>query len=575
MGASSSVKPRVLIIGLDGATLDLLIPWASEGKLPQMARLLKNGAWGPLQSPIPPITPPSWTSFMTGMNPGKHGVFHFIEPQPGSYGMRYVNAGHRKARTIWRILSDAGLTVGVMNIPFTYPPEAVDGFLISGMDTPDESSDFVHPKTLRAELERVVGKINLDIRYLGYMSTDERRDAVLRQLAEIDEQRTRLALYLLEKHPADVMMFAYTSSDTGHHYFWQYMDPEHPFYDPVGAKKYGNAILEIYQRLDRSLGLFLDRVSDDTVVILVSDHGGGPVSDKVLYLNRFLANLGLLTYRTGGSLGTGAWFQRSLRSLYSILRGSLSSKQKSRLAKLFPALRRRLEASSTAFNQIDWSRTQAYCNEVLMSPPNIWINLKGDKPQGIVEPDRYDSLVDRIVEQLYALKDPRTGRPLIRKVYRRNEIYQGPYVKSAPDLTLSWWEKDSFVTKPSFPEDQSKPVVQIRSEGIREGSEWSGTHTLDGVLLLRGKPIQSGGPVKNGRMIDIAPTLLHLLGRPVPDDMDGRVLTEILDEKFLASHPVRFEKGQGGETPSGGETGYSDEDAEKIEKRLQGLGYID
>lgn len=575
MGASPSEKPRVLIIGLDGATLDLLVPWASEGKLPHIARLLKEGTWGPLQSPIPPITPPSWTSFMTGMNPGKHGVFHFIEPQPGSYGMRYINAGHRKARTIWRILSDAGLSVGVMNIPFTYPPETVNGFLISGMDTPDESSDFVYPKTLRAELERVVGKINLDIRYLGYMSTDERRDAVLKELAEIDEQRTRMAVYLLENHPADVMMFTYTSSDTAHHYFWQYMDPRHPFYDPVGAKKYGTAILQVYQRLDRAIGSFLERVSEETQVILVSDHGGGPVSDRILHLNRFLSNLGLLTYKTQGSIGGGAWLQRPVRYLYGLLRSSLSSKQKSRLAKLFPKLRRRLEASYTAFSQIDWSRTQAYCNEVLMSPPNIWINLKGDKPQGIVEPEQYDSLVGRIIDRLYELKDPRTGRQLIRKVYRREEIYQGPHLKSAPDLTLCWWEKESFVTKPSFPEDQAQPVVRIRSEGFQDGSEWSGTHTLDGILVLKGKVFQSGATVKDSRMIDMAPTLLHLLGLPVPEEMDGRVLTGALDEKFSASRPVQFQKSAGIDSRPEGDGGYSEEDAEKIEKRLQGLGYID
>jgi predicted AlkP superfamily phosphohydrolase/phosphomutase len=575
MGPSPSAKPRVLIIGLDGATLDLLVPWASEGKLPHIARLLKEGAWGPLQSPIPPITPPSWTTFMTGMNPGKHGVFHFIEPQPGSYEMRYINSSRRKARTIWRILSDAGLTVGVMNVPFTYPPEPVNGFMISGLDTPDENSDFVYPRDLRTELERVVGKISLDIRYLGFMSTDNRRDAVLRQLAEIDEQRTRLALYLLERHPADVMMFAYTSSDTAHHYFWQYMDPRHPFFDPVGAKKYGRAILDIYERLDRAVGLLLERLSDDTAVVLLSDHGGGPISDKVLHLNRFLANLGLLTYRGPGRLGGGAWMRRSIRSLYATLRNSLSSEQKSRLARLFPTLRRRLEASYTAFNQIDWSRTEAYCNEVLMSPANIWINLKGEKPQGIVEPDRYDALVRRITDELHALKDPRTGRTLIRNVYRRDEIYQGPFVKSAPDLTLDWWEKDSFVAKPSFPEDRAEPVVQIRTEGIREGSEWSGTHTRDGVLLLKGTPFQSGGTVKDGRMMDVAPTLLHVLGLPVPDDMDGRVLNGVLNDQFAASHPVRFQKGAGSPDGASDQEGYSDEDAEKIEKRLQGLGYID
>jgi predicted AlkP superfamily phosphohydrolase/phosphomutase len=574
MSDSPSKKPRLLIVALDGATPDLVLPWMEEGKLPNMARLLGGATWSPLHSTVPPVTPPAWTSFMTGMNPAKHGIFHFTQPQSHSYEMRYINGGHRKAQTIWKILSDAGLSVGVVNVPFTYPPEPVNGFMISGMDTPDENSEFVYPPGLRQELEQVVGKISLDIRYLGYMSTDDRRGSVLEQLAEIDDLRTRLAIYLLEKHPVDVMMLAYTSTDTAHHYFWHYMDPAHPFYDPEGAKKFGNTVLEVYQRLDKAIGRLLEQVPEETSVLVVSDHGGGPVPDRVLYLNRFLANKGLLAYRTKNPTGQ-SWRRRWIRSLYDGLRSSLSSKQKTLLAGLFPALRRWLEASYTAFSQIDWSRTQAYCNEVLMSPPNIWINLKGDKPQGVVEPGQYEALLNEITQGLYELKDPLTGGRLIRKVYRRDELYKGPYAEQAPDLTLCWWEKNSFITKPSFPEDRNKPVVQIRKEQIKSGSEWSGTHTLDGILLIKGRPFRPGFRLNGADIIDVAPTLLYSLGLPVPEAMDGRVLTEAVEEGHLQNNPVRFCKSE--ETPSSPESGgdYSEDEAEKIEKRLQGLGYID
>ena len=137
--------PKALIVGLDSATFDLARPWIAGGKLPSLAALMENGAWGRLASVVPPITPPAWTSFMTGKNPGKHGIFHFLEASPGTYGFRYLNAGSRRAKTIWRILSDAGYTVGTINIPFTYPPEQLSGFQISGMDTPSEKSSFIYP----------------------------------------------------------------------------------------------------------------------------------------------------------------------------------------------------------------------------------------------------------------------------------------------------------------------------------------------------------------------------------------------------------------------------------------------
>ena len=135
--------PRLLIVGLDAATFDLICPWIAEGKLPNLAALMKNGAWGRLASILPPVTPPAWTSFMTGKNPGKHGIFHFLGARPGTYKLSYLNAASRRAKTIWRILSDAGYTVGTMNVPFTCPPEHLNGFQISGMDTPSEKSPFV------------------------------------------------------------------------------------------------------------------------------------------------------------------------------------------------------------------------------------------------------------------------------------------------------------------------------------------------------------------------------------------------------------------------------------------------
>src|ERR1700738_469140 len=407
-------KPKIVIIGLDGATWVLIRPWAAEGLLPNLSKLIESGVSGDLQSAVPPLTPPAWASFMTGNNPGKHGIFYFLEPQPGSYTMRYANAGSRRSRTFFGLLSDAGFTVGSMNVPFTYPPEPLTGFQISGMDTPSEKSAFIHPPSLREELEKVVGKISFDITHLGFMSTDRRRDQVLAEMERVDEQWIKAGLYLLEKHPADVMMFTFMSVDTVQHHFWQYMDAGHFLYDAARAQRYGNAILRVYQRLDAAGGRFLERLPEETAVMIVSDHGGGPVSDRVIYLNRFLAQLGLLKYREQDKSLACRVKQQTVRAVYKVLYSTLGPAQKKFLAALLPGTRERFESAYTSFANIDWMATKAYCSEILASPPSIWINKKDEKPSGIVEEHEYEALLAMITQKLCELKDPRSGHTIVR-----------------------------------------------------------------------------------------------------------------------------------------------------------------
>jgi len=512
---------------------------------------------------------------MTGKNPGKHGIFHFVETEHGGYAMNYANATSRRSPTVWKLLNNAGYTVGTMNIPFTYPPEPLNGFQISGMDTPSESSPFIHPPELREELVRHLGEIQLDLRFLGAMTTDERRNQVLAEMEQMDRQWTKAALYLLEHHPQDVMMFVFMSIDTVQHYFWQHMDKNHFIHDPKLAPKFGDAIRKVYERLDAAAGQIVDRLPSDTSVFVVSDHGGGPVVDRTIYLNRYLAQLGLLNYRERATSSISTLGTKVLRGGFSLLRGTLTSRQKSRLALLFPKIVKKTEMAYSAFTSIDWSRTKAYCSEVLASPPSIWINLKGVKPQGIVDPAEYEGLIHDIIAKLAELKDPRTGKPVINRVYRRDEIFHGPFANEGADLVLDWWSENSlFSTAPSFPEETHQPALVIREHKPSENSEWGGTHRLLGIVVARAPALKSGAQIENARLIDLAPTILHLLGVSVPEDMDGRVLTDAFRPEFLAQHSVQSGAATG---TSGGDraSGYTDEESAKVEERLQALGYLE
>ncbi|MEO8044938.1 MAG: alkaline phosphatase family protein [Spartobacteria bacterium] len=567
--------PKVVVIGLDSATWTVIRPWMAEGSLPNLARMMNAGVSGSLESVLPPITPPAWTSFMTGKNPGKHGIFHFVETEHGGYAMNYANATSRRSPTVWKLLNNAGYSVGTMNIPFTYPPEPLDGFQISGMDTPSESSPFIHPPALREELFKHLGEIQLDLRFLGAMTTDERRQQVLDEMEKLDEQWTKAALYLLENHPQDVMMFVFMSIDTVQHYFWQHMDKDHFIHDPKLAPKFGNAVRKVYERLDAAAGQIIDRLPPETAVFVVSDHGGGPVVDRTIYLNRYLAQLGLLHYHKKATSGLSTLGKKVLRLGFSLVRGTLSSRQKSRLAERFPKLLQKTEMAYSAFSSIDWSQTKAYCSEVLASPPSIWINLKGVKPQGVVEPKDYDDLINFIIGKLAELKDPRDGQPVVKRVYRRDEVFHGPFANEGADLLLDWWSENSlFSTQPSFPEDTDKPALVIREHKPSPNSEWGGTHRLQGIVVARAPALKTGSQIDNAHLIDIAPTILHLLGVSVPEDMDGAVLTDAFRPEFLEENSVQSGAASG---TSGGDrpSGYTEEESAKVEERLQALGYLE
>lgn len=573
MSRSGARPLKLLIVGLDGGTWTVIEPLIKAGRLPHMARIVHDGCRGDLASTVPPVTPPAWTSFMTGMNPGKHGLYNFVEPEPGRYRMRYTNARSRKARTLWSLLSEAGRTVGVINVPMTYPPEPVNGFMISGMDTPGEASEFIYPPRIAQELRRVIGPVKLDLRYLGFMNTDARRQSVLDELREVDEQRLRMVLHLLDHEPVEILMVVYGSPDTCQHYFWHYMDPAHARFDPRGSALFGGAIAGVYERLDRHLGVLVERLAQDGVVMLVSDHGFGPVPARTVYLNRYLAQLGVLHYRRpprGARL-----LARLARAGDALLRGTLTSDRKRWLARLFPSIRGKWESSLTGFDAIDWARTRAYCSEILAFPADVWVNLRGRQPAGIVERGpEYEDLVAFLRERLLDLRDPVTGVPVIGRVHRKEEVYEGPYLDRAPDLLLGWWEGDGFAARASLPEHTGSPVVVESRAGAPGRSEWTGNHREDGLLAVCGGGIRQHPGLPRSRIVDLAPTILYLMGAPVPEGMDGRVLTELLDEWRLAREPVR--RGQASEAPrTEGDGTYSADEAELIEKRLRDLGYVE
>jgi predicted AlkP superfamily phosphohydrolase/phosphomutase len=563
---------KVLVLGLDGATFDLMLPWIDEGRLPALAGLVRGGAWSRLQSTVPPITPCAWSSFMTGQDPGKHGLFDFVEPLPGGAGFRFTNASCRRGETLWGYLSRHGRKVGVLNVPMTYPPERVNGYLLSGLDTPSERSPFAFPAEVRQELEAQGIHYRIDVQHLGNMTSDARRDHHLQELHEVEGVRTRALQYLQKRYPADFRMLVYSATDQVQHHFWHYMDPGHDKHDARGAERYRDAIRDVYVHLDGLITSVLKEVDEDTVVVLMSDHGFGPTSNVRLRLNQALERAGLLKFADEGKRG------KTVRSLVGwadrILRSNLSNGAKRMLASLFPKLRVWFETRSDA--QIDWTKTVAYANEAFRANPAVWINHRGRRPDAPVAEGAPLEEALRVTEEfLKGLKDPQTGKPAIRNVYRARDLYEGRTLAKAPDLILSWWE-DHFLLERSTPGGPAELDVERSKTPIRGGVEFAGSHRPDGVFALAGGPVRKGFAFDGARIIDVAPTLLYLMGLPVPSSMDGRVLVEALDPDFVAARPPEHGGGAPAAPVAPARNGtYTEEEAGIIEQRLAELGYLE
>lgn len=551
---------RVMVVGLDAATFTLMSPLMKEGRLPNFAELVREGVSGELESVFPPVTPPAWVSIMTGKNPGKHGVFDFYGPPSLGYERPVLNARSIKAKTLWALLSEQGLRVGGINVPITHPPEKVNGFIVPGTQYAFDSGDgFTYPSDLLDEIKAKLGDYQLVWYDLKSLYTDE-LDEFLDQWCTITDLREGAALHLMETRPWEFFMVVFYSIDPIQHQFWRFSDETHPRHDPKLAKKYGDVIPAFYQKIDDSLGKILRRLDEETTVLVVSDHGAGP-EHRAFYLNRWLINEGLLVLKPH-LVPLLRW--RHSHFVYKVLkhlkfRGIAWTVPQAVYWSLKDWIDPREGLLISHF--IDWSRTKAFAAN--HTEQGLYINLRGREPEGIVEPGaEYERLRDYLIGRLSQVVDPSTGKPLAKRVCKREDLYHGPYVDRAPDLTFFQEDGTCLVQKDLHPR-----------ELFGWANKTSGTHRLNGVFILRGEGVKKGVALKGTKLMDVAPTILYALGLPVPDDMDGRVLVEAFDEAFVRARPPVI-------VPAGAWSGereegiYEEGEADKVREALRGLGYM-
>lgn len=557
-------KPgKVLVIGLDGATFDLIQPWAEAGHLPTLAKLMAEGAYGHLRSTIPPMTAPAWTSFATGVNPGQHRLYDWIARQPGSYKFTPVTALDGKAPTLFKLLSQRGRRVCSLNVPMTYPPTPVNGLMVSGMPAPSLKNSVTYPESLLDEIFANVGDYIL-YPDPGQAYSDSGIDAFLQRLYRTTELRVATLDYLRRREAWDFTMVVFNGTDTISHALWKFMDSSHPLHDPGRAAKYGHAIRDYYATVDHYLATIVAGLDEDTTLILMSDHGFGPFH-KFIHVNNWLIREGFMHTRPG--------LLPSLKKTMFRL-GFAPMNVYNALMKLgLGALKREvvrgqgqglMKTLFLSFEDVDWPRTKAYS---LGNVGQIYVNVTGREPCGCVAPGtEYEQVREEIIQRLWLLHDPATNEQVVEAVYRREEIYSGDQLELAPDIVFIPTRMEYF----GFGEYEfgSHKIIEPMARGI------SGTHRMNGIFLAYGRDIRPGVTVENAHLTDLAPTILHIMGEPVPGHMDGRILNEILPDGYRPVPHQATPWQQPDANDSDNSDGLTDEEKEILANRLRDLGYV-
>jgi predicted AlkP superfamily phosphohydrolase/phosphomutase len=538
---------KLLIIGIDGATFDLILPWIEGGHLPNLEELVRSGVYSDLASTLPPVTSPAWPTFMTGCNPGKHGVFDFIQSTGAAFQL--VNATKIKQPTLWQRLSDAGYQVGVLNVPVTYPPQPLNGFMISGILSP-KSGRISYPEDLIARHRLGLGDYRVAPN-VQYKQGNER--AFIEDVTDLIRSQGDWALRLMEQEPWDVLMVHFIALDIMMHALWRFMDRKHPRYEPT---PFENAIRNGYELVDDYIGRLLGQLPEECVVMVMSDHGFGPLK-SIVNLNNFLMEKGLLKLRRDPlTSAKAAAFRRGLSPaiVYRWVERAGLQNMATRVSK---NTRNKVMAKFLSFDSVDWSRTVAYS---MGHVGQIYLNVAGREPEGIVTEGDYQQKRNDVIEALSDLRDL-DGKPLVSRIVNGEDTYHGPYAKFGPDLHLVL-DDYNVIAFPLFATDGKVVTRQIRGD--------SGCHRREGIFVIHGPEIASEGRISPSNITDLTPTILHLLGERVPRSMDGKVLHEV----FRSPRDVSYVDDELDENDLVDDVTLSEDEAAQVEERLRSLGYL-
>lgn len=516
---------KLLVLGLDGMPLNLLLFLAESGIAPNLKALFQRGTYGKLTSVIPPITPAAWTSFQTGKYPDKHGVVDFFSEKPWAYQYEFTNSTRIASKTLWKILSDAKKKPIVVNVPLTYPPEAIDGIIIPGFDAPETSDDCIHPKGLLKTIENRIGRYNV-YRMWWNEAVFKRSglSGLIRELLQITDSQVEGVKFLMKEFDWDFCMYHFQVTDALQHHIYHLIDPAN-YAHSEEEKEQQKLIMEFYRSIDQKVGELLEMVDKDTYVCVLSDHGFLSLQ-KAFYLNHWLKHTGYLA-------------ENRFYLLVKILDNLVHLSKKLKLPFLQDMKYPLRKNPVRTLRKIDFKRTQAYAYCYLVNFAFLFLNKK-------LKVD-----VETLKHDLKSIQYG--GEYIVKDVY---PWYSGKTANEFnPDLVVEFLEGYSIMQK--IPSKKRPFAFELSKDG---------NHAIDGMYCIAGNNIKTGFTT-NAKIVDIFPTILHILDIPIPDDIDGKIINDAF-EVYKGSRFV---------APDGSTTSYisaGTEDFEKVANRLKDLGYL-
>lgn len=511
-------RTKALIIGIDGGTYDVIDPLVAAGRMPHLAALLQRGTSAHTTTTWPAHTAPGWTSLLTACRPGGHGIFQFFDTQDPAYRATVRQSTDAGRSTAWNWLARDGHTVGLINIPMSHPPADLPGYQITWPLT--HTLRYCRPPDLLRELRQLGAYVQPDLATMFRGDMD-----YIEQAHGHVEARTNAAVTLMRERPADVVMVVYTEVDRVCHHYWQYSDPGHPRHAgtdvPAGWR---DAVTRIHETVDAAIGRLLAEVDEDTVVVVVSDHGSG-AGRYEMCVNGLLEEAGLLATRprrAAGATTQASWFTEDDR-------------------------------------EVDFTRTTAYTP--VPGSFGINVNIAGRQRDGVLAPADRERVLSEVGSLLTTVELPDGSGRAFRAVLPRDVAYPGPHLEAAPDLLL-------------IPRDEGIVV----NAGLGDGGAWrpswqSGLHRYAGMWLHASPRVRAERSASPVSLVDVMPTLLTELGVSWPAAVHGApVLGAFRDDVRVpaptdANDPVASEPANNSPAVDESEDAYTAD-------RLREMGYI-
>lgn len=532
---------RTLLIGLDGMCFTILNTLIQDGVMPFLGQFIRNGVHAELISTPCPVTPPAWTTIMTGRNPGNHGIFDFITVDrryTDKIIFRLTNARDILCETIWSIAGRQGRVVGSLNFPQTFLSRPFNGYMVPGFVTSRHLKTSTHPREF---WDRIKNLPDVNIKDISW-DLNEGRKAIGGGLQEegyrewidyiIRKEKGWFAIArdLIRGTPCDLVAVVFEGFDRLMHQVWRLIDPVFIPRNPTSWEmETREHCLDYFHQLDIMVRELVESSGEDTQVFIVSDHGLGPTTE-IFYSNMWLAKHGYLYWKDGVKSD-----KKGLLSAYNM---------------------------REHFDSIDWNKTLAYTRTT--SANGIYIRVAKETGQSGIPPEEYESFRSELIKSLLSYRDPRTNTPIVRKIMTREEAFPGKAMEEAPDLTLTLRD-NGFVS------------ILKADELVKQRPQVGGTHSPEGIFIAGGKNIRKGLALSPQTILDVAPTILYSMDLPVPEDFEGKVITDSFDQDFLKDKPVRI----GDSTISPTEDSHEDtskalkdSDEKQILERLKDLGYF-